>query len=171
MSDTTQDSGAAEMTKALRLAKEYRETMDSVVLRLWAADARDELLSQQAALAEAQAEVARLRALANETQPAPAQDGDRTPKCVDVDELRRVICGIGVVGEIDGHSVIRRDSVVEMIDRRMASVRAACGVLAVDALAQEIRRVDGNYSLGAGALAEALMPFLVQHCVVQGGLA
>lgn len=30
----------------------------------------------------------------------------------------------------------------------------------VDALAQEIRRVDGSHSLGAGALAEALMPFL-----------
>jgi len=30
----------------------------------------------------------------------------------------------------------------------------------VDDLAQEIRRVDGNHSLGAGALAEALMPFL-----------
>ena len=67
MSETTQDSGAAEMTKALRLAKEYRETMDSVVLRLWAADARDELLSQQAALAEAQAEVARARGSATGT--------------------------------------------------------------------------------------------------------
>lgn len=32
--------------------------------------------------------------------------------------------------------------------------------LDVDALAQEIRRVDGNNSLGAGALAEALLPFL-----------
>ncbi|ARU06171.1 hypothetical protein CCO03_17155 [Comamonas serinivorans] len=31
----------------------------------------------------------------------------------------------------------------------------------VDDLAQEIRRVDGNHSLGACALAEALMPFLV----------
>lgn len=30
----------------------------------------------------------------------------------------------------------------------------------VDALAQEIRRVDGNNKLGAGALAEALLPFL-----------
>lgn len=30
----------------------------------------------------------------------------------------------------------------------------------VDDLAQEIRRVDGSNSLGAGALAEALMPFL-----------
>ena len=30
----------------------------------------------------------------------------------------------------------------------------------VDELAQEIRRVDGNHRLGAGALAEALLPFL-----------
>lgn len=30
----------------------------------------------------------------------------------------------------------------------------------IDKLAQEIRRVDGSNSLGAGALAEALMPFL-----------
>ena len=30
----------------------------------------------------------------------------------------------------------------------------------VDDLAQEIRRVDGNHSLGAGALAEALFPFM-----------
>lgn len=34
------------------------------------------------------------------------------------------------------------------------------GGVDVDALAQEIRRVDGNHSLGAGALAEALLPFL-----------
>lgn len=33
----------------------------------------------------------------------------------------------------------------------------------VDDLAQEIRRVDGNHSLGAGALAEALTPFLAQY--------
>lgn len=30
----------------------------------------------------------------------------------------------------------------------------------VEALAQEIRRVDGNHDLGAAALAEALQPFL-----------
>ncbi|MCS4088607.1 hypothetical protein [Rhizobium sp. BK176] len=35
--------------------------------------------------------------------------------------------------------------------------------LTVDGLAQEIRRVDGNHSLGAGALSEALMPFLQKH--------
>ena len=32
--------------------------------------------------------------------------------------------------------------------------------VSVDALAQEIRRVDGRHTLGAGALAEALLPFL-----------
>lgn len=32
--------------------------------------------------------------------------------------------------------------------------------LSVDTLAQEIRRVDGNNDKGAGALAEALMPFI-----------
>lgn len=33
-------------------------------------------------------------------------------------------------------------------------------MITVDELAQEIRRVDGNHKLGAGALAEALMPAL-----------
>lgn len=33
----------------------------------------------------------------------------------------------------------------------------------VDDLANEIRRVDGSNSLGAGALAEALLPFLKDH--------
>lgn len=33
----------------------------------------------------------------------------------------------------------------------------------VDDLAQEIRRVDGNHSLGAGALAKALMPFITAY--------
>ena len=32
----------------------------------------------------------------------------------------------------------------------------------VDSLAQEIRRVDGMHMLGAGALAEALMPFITR---------
>ena len=40
----------------------------------------------------------------------------------------------------------------------MADVPA--NIIDVDDLAQEIRRVDGTNSLGAGALAEALMPFL-----------
>lgn len=33
----------------------------------------------------------------------------------------------------------------------------------LNALSQEIRRVDGNHDLGAGALAEALMPFLSER--------
>jgi len=33
----------------------------------------------------------------------------------------------------------------------------------VDELAQEIRRVDGNHDLGAGALAEALLPFIEER--------
>lgn len=36
-------------------------------------------------------------------------------------------------------------------------------LLDVDALANEIRRVDGNHTLGAGALAEALMAFLQEN--------
>lgn len=43
----------------------------------------------------------------------------------------------------------------------------------VDDLAQEIRRVDGNHDLGAGALAEALLPFLSRftaaHAREEGG--
>ena len=39
--------------------------------------------------------------------------------------------------------------------------------LTIDALAQEIRRVDGNHSLGAGALSEALMPFISAHLAAQ----
>lgn len=42
-------------------------------------------------------------------------------------------------------------------DEVAAAVAWTC---TVDELAQEIRRVDGNHDLGAGALAEALMPFL-----------
>lgn len=37
----------------------------------------------------------------------------------------------------------------------------------VDALAQEIRRVDGKHKLGAGALAEALLPFIRAHAGAQ----
>lgn len=37
-----------------------------------------------------------------------------------------------------------------------------------DELAQEIRRVDGENSLGAGALADALMPFLTRTPAPEG---
>jgi hypothetical protein len=51
-----------------------------------------------------------------------------------------------------------RDFALRDIGARAGGVRVKA--LDVDALAQEIRRVDGQHSLGAGALAEALMPFL-----------
>lgn len=35
----------------------------------------------------------------------------------DLDALRSMLCGIGVVGGIDGWPVIRRDSVIELIDQ------------------------------------------------------
>jgi hypothetical protein len=37
-----------------------------------------------------------------------------------LDELRAVLCGVGIVGQIDGYDVIRRDSVIDLIDRRIA---------------------------------------------------
>jgi hypothetical protein len=40
----------------------------------------------------------------------------------------------------------------------------------VDELAQEIRRVDGNHDLGAGALAEALTPFIVKKLIAYAAL-
>ena len=40
---------------------------------------------------------------------------------VDADELRRALCVIGVVGRIDGSDVIRRNSVLDIIDRRIAA--------------------------------------------------
>lgn len=42
-----------------------------------------------------------------------------------LDELRATVCAIGVVGSIDGHDVIRRASVVELIDLRRARLQGA----------------------------------------------
>lgn len=50
-----------------------------------------------------------------------------------------------------------RDELLAMLEQREAIV------VNVDALAQEIRRIDGSHTLGAGALAEALMPFISRH--------
>lgn len=40
----------------------------------------------------------------------------------------------------------------------------------VDELAQEIRRVDGKHDLGAGALAEALLPFIASRPSISEGV-
>lgn len=39
-------------------------------------------------------------------------------QAVDLDELRRAACVVNVVGQIDGHDVVRRDSVLDVIDTR-----------------------------------------------------
>ena len=58
------------------------------------------------------------------------------------------------------------DAPDEVIDLYTAAQAQAGAVpLHVDALAQEIRRVDGRHDLGAGPLAEALMPFLSAHSI------
>jgi hypothetical protein len=43
----------------------------------------------------------------------------------ELDGLRSVICAIGIVGKIDGHDVIRRTSVLDLIDRSRAAVKGA----------------------------------------------
>lgn len=41
------------------------------------------------------------------------------------DEFRRALCAIAVVGQIDGHDVIRRESVLDIADRRLAAIGGA----------------------------------------------
>ena len=41
----------------------------------------------------------------------------------DVEETRRAVSAIGVVGNIDGHDVIRRDSAIEIVRRREAALQ------------------------------------------------
>lgn len=46
------------------------------------------------------------------------KEGCPPPQAVDLDELRRAACVVNVVGQIDGHDVVRRDSVLDVIDTR-----------------------------------------------------
>jgi hypothetical protein len=41
-----------------------------------------------------------------------------------LDQLRAVICAVGIVGQIDGYEVIRRNSVIDLIDRSRAARKA-----------------------------------------------
>lgn len=47
--------------------------------------------------------------------------GDAGTIEAEIDDLRAVICGVGIVGQIDGHDVIRRASVLDLIDRSRAA--------------------------------------------------
>lgn len=54
---------------------------------------------------------------------------------------------------------------VAAVDEHKATIIREGGTELIDALAQEIRTVDGKHELGAGALAEALAPFLARCCL------
>lgn len=79
----------------------------------------------------------------------PAQEARLNPD-MPVQELRLHM------GELTSDEVLAARSAIRWAN----SQKEARVPLNVDALAQEIRRVDGNHSLGAGALAEALLPWI-----------
>ncbi|WP_414498627.1 hypothetical protein [Stenotrophomonas maltophilia] len=47
-----------------------------------------------------------------------AARADAKAQAVDLDELRRAVCVVNVVGQIDGHDVVYRNSVLDVIDTR-----------------------------------------------------
>lgn len=57
----------------------------------------------------------RLASEGNFTQPLYAAP---PAQAVDLDELRRAVCVVNVVGQIDGHDVVRRNSLLDVIDNR-----------------------------------------------------
>lgn len=54
-------------------------------------------------------------------------------------------------------------SALRLAAARLRALSTPPAAFTVDDLAQEIRRVDGSNSMGAGALAEALTPFLLSR--------
>lgn len=63
---------------------------------------------------------------------------------LDGDELRRLLAGVGVVGNIDGYPVIRRSSVLELVNRRISEAQAAPGVPVVDHQMLRASDADGG---------------------------
>ena len=61
------------------------------------------------------------------------------------------------------------DAFIQPLYTHPAPAQPAAQVVDIDALAQEIRRVDGSNTLGAGALAEALAPCLSALAAVPEG--
>jgi len=53
---------------------------------------------------------------------------EKSALAAQLDELRAVICGVGIVGKIAGHDVIVRESVIDLIDRRRKAAEAAHGI-------------------------------------------
>jgi hypothetical protein len=69
-----------------------------------------------------------------------------------LDELEKRLEGPGLI------VALTKDEARDLLSAAREGERLR-RALTVDALAQEIRRVDGDNSLGAGALAEALVAF------------
>ena len=62
----------------------------------------------------------------------------------DDQELRRAICAIGVVMNLDGHDLIRRDSAIEIVRRREADIARMLSIIKEcrGALAEELAAWD-----------------------------
>jgi len=56
------------------------------------------------------------------------QAGTPTAPGIDLEQLRRNLCVIGVVGQIDGHDVIRRTSMLDIVDRASQADASPKGV-------------------------------------------
>ncbi|MFX1675167.1 hypothetical protein PWR63_23455 [Paraburkholderia sp. A2WS-5] len=69
---------------------------------------------------------AELEALASISDAAQAPD--------DLDELKRAMCVVGVVGQIDGHDVIRRGSALDVIEQRMLRAAPVCPTAAAPSM-------------------------------------
>lgn len=94
------------------------EEDDACDVMLWVGDAEDDEGNKTYGLNVSNMECMEegclpLVELPRPTEPEPAA-------APNLDELRMALCAIRVVGEIDGHGVVRLDSVVGLVDRRRA---------------------------------------------------
>ena len=74
--------------------------------------------------------------------------------------IASIVCRLALPTNIDPDEVYFDNGHARQIYAAIVAASPQGEGLTVDALAQEIRRVDGDNTLGAGALAGALMPFL-----------
>jgi hypothetical protein len=78
----------------------------------------------------------------------------------DLEELRRAICGIRVVGDADGHEVIRRESVIDLIDQRRNAAaqegKKEDALLALQEVGCDLHYLFGRASLEGHEAGQAL---------------
>ncbi|MEQ6351870.1 hypothetical protein [Ralstonia pseudosolanacearum] len=82
------------------------------------------------------------------------------PATADLETLRRMLCAVGIVGQIDGHDVIRRTSVIDLVDRARATQsdqRAGVAELVYpDELSDALRHVLGFPNFRCGPYAHLM---------------